>query len=255
MSDAGAPAARVHVFPSPDELALGAAERVTAIVEAAIEERGRCSIALAGGSTPRPLYRLLASRRFSDRIRWQELHVFWGDERCVPPEDPASNYGMAQEALLHEVPVAAAHVHRIHGEQPPEAAADAYEIDLREHFEAPAGANRMAQFDLVLLGLGSNGHTASLFPGQRAVHERERWVLAERIAELAAWRITLTPPVINAAREVLFLVSGSAKAEVVRRVLEEQPQPDRLPAQAIQPSGGAVWFLDAAAASQLGRRA
>jgi len=164
----------------------------------------------------------------------------------VPPDHPDSNYRMTREALLDRVQVPASNVHRIHGEDPPAAAAAAYEEDLRRVFSTPG-----ACFDLVLLGMGDNGHTASLFPGLAAVQERERWVVAEYVAEVSMWRVTLTPPVINAAGDVVFLVSGAGKASMLHRVLEGASEPVALPAQAIVPRGGATWLVDRAAAREL----
>jgi 6-phosphogluconolactonase len=240
----------VVVLPSVAALMEAAAERLVTRAAEAIGTSGRFTVALAGGSTPKGLYQLLATPRYAPRIDWARVHVFWGDERCVPPDDPASNYRMARETLLDHVPVPPSNVHRIHGEDPPTAAAAAHEQELRRVFstrEGPPGAS----FDLVLLGMGDNGHTASLFPGLTAVHERARWVVAEHVAEVSMWRVTLTPPVINAASDVVFLVSGPGKAAMLQRVLEGPRQPDVLPAQAIIPRGGATWFVDAVAAADL----
>ena len=244
----------VVVLPSVAALMEAAAERLVSRAAAAIGASGRFTVALSGGSTPKALYELLATPRYAPRIDWSRVHVFWGDERCVPPDDPASNYRMTREALLDRVPVLPPNVHRIRGEDPPTAAAAAYEEDLRRVMSTPAGPPREvagACIDLVLLGMGDNGHTASLFPGLTAVQERERWVVAEYVAEVAMWRVTLTPPVINAAADVVFLVSGAGKAAMLQRVLEGPRQPVALPAQAIVPSRGATWLVDVAAAADL----
>ncbi len=181
-------------------------------------------------------------------VMWSRVQVLWGDERCVPPHHAESNYRMARETLLDRVPVPAANVHRIHGEDDPASAAKAYEATLRALLRRPAAA----RIDLILLGLGEDGHTASLFPGSAAVHEQTRWVMAAHAAAGSMWRITLTPAVINAAAEVLFLVSGAAKAGILRRVLEGPRRPQSLPAQAIAPTNGRVrWCVDAAAAAEL----
>jgi 6-phosphogluconolactonase len=246
----------VEVLPGADALMETAAERLVGRASAAIRASGRFVLALAGGSTPRGLYQLLASPRHAQRIEWAHVHVFWGDERCVPPDDPASNYRMAREALLDRVPVPPSNVHRIHAEDRPAAAAAAYEEDLRRVFSTPDGPPREAPgacFDLILLGMGDNGHTASLFPGLTAVRESRRWVLAEYVSEVSMWRVTLTPPVINAAADVLFVVSGSAKAPMLHQVLEGPRRPDALPAQAIVPRAGATWLVDAAAGADLRR--
>ena len=247
---------RTHTVVLPDAAALmdAAAEHLVTRAATAIRSSGRFVVALTGGATPKPLYESLASPRYADRIDWSRVHVFWGDERCVPPTDHASNYRMTRETLLDHVPVSAAAVHRIHGEDPPTVAAAAYEADLRRLFSTPEGPPRPtpdACFDLVLLGMGDNGHTASLFPGLTAVHERRRWVVAEYVAEVSMWRVTLTPPVINAAADVVFLVSGSGKAAMLHRVLEGPRRPDALPVQAIVPNGGCTWLVDAAAATEL----
>jgi 6-phosphogluconolactonase len=244
----------VVVLPGAESLMQAAAERLVARAAASIGTSGRFTLALAGGSTPKALYELLLTPSHAHRIDWPRVHVFWGDERCVPPDHPASNYRMAREALLDHVPIPASNVHRIHGEDPPAAAAAAYEGDLRRVFSTPAGPPRDApgaRFDLVLLGMGDNGHTASLFPGLTGVRETERWVVAEYVSEVSMWRVTLTPPVINAAADVVFLVSGSGKAPMLHRVLEGPREPDVLPAQAIAPRAGATWLVDVAAAADL----
>lgn len=188
------------------------------------------------------------------------MHVCWGDERCVPPEDPASNYRMAREALLDHVPIPATNVHRIRGEGDPPTVAAAYEQELRTLFATPEGPPPRrpgARFDLVLLGMGNDGHTASLFPGTPAVHETGAaapWVLAQHVASVSAWRVTLTPALINAAADVLFLVSGAEKAPVLRAVLTGPYQPDLLPAQVIALDAGRLrWLVDAAAGAELQR--
>ena len=245
----------VEIHPTSAELTVAAAERFVAAADAAIAVTETFSVALSGGTTPQALFAALASAEYSSRVRWPSVHVFWGDERCVPPDDEASNYRMAREMLLDHVPVRAANVHRIRGEDDPEAAAERYERDLRTAFETPTGPPRSApglRFDLVLLGLGTNGHTASLFPHLQAVRERTKWVMAERIGVQAQWRITLTPPILNQAAEILFLVSGREKAAALRRVLCDARDTDELPAQSIAPEAGRVrWLVDVAAAADL----
>ena len=221
----------------------------------AVGETGRFVVALAGGSTPKRLYELLSTPEYARRVDWAHTHVFFGDERCVPPDDPQSNYGMARLALLDRVPLPAANVHRMRGEDDPAQAAAAYERELRAAFatpDGPPGVRSDGRFNLVLLGMGDNGHTASLFPGLTAVRERERWVMAEHVAEVGSWRITLTPPVLNAAAQVVFLVLGAGKAPMLKRVLQGPARPDELPAQAIAPRDGTLtWLVDAAAAREL----
>jgi len=178
---------------------------------------------------------------------WSRVQVLWGDERCVPPDHVESNYRMARETLLERVPVPAANVHRIHGEDDPATAAEVYEATVRALLRTPG-----ARIDLVLLGLGDDGHTASLFPGSAAVQEQTRWVMAAHAPAASMWRVTLTPAVINAAAEVLFLVSGGRKAGILRRVLEGPRRLQELPAQAIAPSNGRLrWCVDTAAAAEL----
>jgi 6-phosphogluconolactonase len=228
------------VYPEAASLARAAAERFVSLAREAIQARGRFIVALSGGSTPRPLYALLATKGFAARIDWPRVEVFWGDERAVPPDHPASNYRMACEALLDQVPLLSANVHRIRGELPPHQAAAAYQMEL----EAVLGND--GRFDLILLGLGADGHTASLFPGTPALEERDRPVVAVYVEQLQAWRITLTLPVINAARQVLFLVSGAEKAAALARVRAGEP----LPAALVQPSRGRLaWLVDFEASS------
>src|SRR5882672_6657284 len=236
------------VLPNAAALADAAAGHFVAASGDAITARGQFVVALSGGSTPRDTYRRLGTEALVARVMWSRVQVLWGDERCVPPDHIESNYRMARETLLDRVPVPAANVHRVHGEDDPAKAAEAYETTLRGLLRTPAGS----RIDLVLLGLGEDGHTASLFPGGAAVHERTRWVMAARASAASLWRITLTPAVINAAAEVLFLVSGGAKARILRRVLEGPRRPEELPAQAIAPANGRVrWCVDAAAAADL----
>ncbi len=243
----------IEVSPNPQMLIQTAAERVTRLIDRAMTERGKVSIALSGGSTPRPIYTLLATEYYSRRIDWSRVHVFWGDERCVPPDNPQSNYRMAGEALLDAVPIPSTNVHRIHGEEAPEKAAGAYEKELRAFFgENETNGSPRLGFDLILLGMGDNGHTASLFPGHSAVTEKRRWVMEEYIGVVAMWRITLTPVMINAAKNVIFIVSGAEKAECLQSVIEGPFQPEVLPAQIVRPLQGRVlWLLDKAAAGRL----
>ena len=249
------PRGDVDVFPTAAALATAAAERFVSAAAAAMEATGTFSVALSGGATPNALFALLALPAYAGRVEWPRVHFFWGDERCVPPDDEASNYRTAREALLDRVPVPAANVHRIRGEDAPASAAAQYERELRAAFDTPAGPPRTARasrFDLVFLGLGTNGHTASLFPHLHAVHEQTRWVMAEHVELLQMWRITLTPAILNAASEIFFLVSGHEKAPVLRRVLHGPRDADELPAQAIAPVAGRLrWLVDAAAASDL----
>ena len=237
----------IRVLPDPAALAEAAARQIVEAAQEAMDARGLFSLALSGGSTPRDLHLKLANPPFRDEIRWERVHVFFGDERCVPPDDPQSNYRMAEETLLSRVPIPREQVHRMRGELPPEEAAQAYEQELRDFFKSDP-----PRLDVILLGMGDNGHTASLFPGLTAVHEQQRWVIAEYVAEVGMWRITLTPVVINLARRVIFLVAGAAKASMLKRVLQGPFIPDALPAQIVRPSPGeAEWLVDSAAAAEL----
>jgi 6-phosphogluconolactonase len=240
----------VRVVPDRAALAEAAAAEFTAAATAALGARDRFTVALAGGSTPLDLYRRLASREYAARVPWPGVHFFWGDERHVPPDHPDSNVGAARAALLDHVPVPPSNIHRVPAElADAEAAARAYEDELSRWF-APAGG-APPRFDLVLLGLGADGHTASLFPGSAALAERRRWVVAPWIEKLAAHRITVTLPVLNAAARVLFLVSGKDKAPALRQVLAGPRRPEELPAQAVEPRDGEViWLVDGEAAAE-----
>jgi 6-phosphogluconolactonase len=235
-----------------------AAESFVTAATAAVHASGRFLVALSGGATPLPLYALLASDDLRSAVEWPCVHVFWVDERCVPSDHAASNYRAVRETLLDHVEVSAHNVHRIRGEDEPIAAAAAYERELRSAFSTANGPPRRsagARFDLVLLGMGDDGHTASLFPNSPALRERELWVMAQQLTGAPGWRVTLTPPVIDAASEVVFVVSGTSKAETLRRVLEGPQRPDELPAQAVAPKEGQLlWLVDADAAQRLTER-
>jgi 6-phosphogluconolactonase len=239
----------VVVLPDTQPLARAAARRFANLAGRAVKTRGRFSSALSGGSTPGTLYRWLAEDACRDHISWDKVHLFWGDERCVPPDDPGSNYRLAHETLIARVPIPDSNVHRIPAELEPEAAARAYAEVLRGFFGGP-----WPHFDLVLLGLGSDGHVASLFPGSPALHETARPVVAvtAQYEDRPARRVTLTLPAINAARHVLFLVSGETKAGILQAVLEGPA--GQFPAQQVHPTAGRLtWLLDAGAASRLAR--
>lgn len=242
----------IEIFPNHASLALRAAEQFAALAEYAIRKRGRFVVALSGGSTPKPMNALLATPRFVELIEWEKVFIFWSDERCVAPEDPESNYGSARESLLVNVPIPVSNIQRIHGELSPEHAAQKYEDKLREFFVGQP----TPRFDLILLGLGDDGHTASLFPGTPAIRENSRWAMAVSHQEPPlplVDRVTLTPAIINAAANITFLVTGQAKAERLRQVLRDPYNPDRLPAQVIRPRNGKLfWFLDDAVAGKIG---
>ena len=212
-----------------------------------------CSVALAGGSTPRGLYQLLTQPPYESQIAWKRIRIFFGDERQVPPKHQESNFRMAQEAILSQVPIPPDQVFRIEGERSPEEAAIRYEGLLREQFGASIG--HVPRFDLILLGMGGDGHTASLFPGTSAVRESQKLVAAPWVEKLQTHRVTLTPPVLNAAKHVMFLVSGQDKAKALQSVLEGKDNPAQYPAQIVQPTEGQVlWLVDADAASHLSER-
>jgi len=243
---------KVEIFSSPNELIAAAATLFTARAAEAVSTRGRFAATLSGGKTPVALYALLAKAPFVSQIPWARVHLFWGDERCVPPDHGDSNYRMAREHLLDHVPIPPANVHRMPGEMDPVEAAARYEGELR-HFFAPHGEG-LPVFDFILLGLGEDGHTASLFPGTRAIRESARWVVGHHVDAQKGWRITLTPPVINAARAVVFIAAGAGKAVVLKEILEGPLRPDTLPAQIVRPAGGTLlWMLDREAAAQLKR--
>ncbi len=242
----------VVVVDSPEAVARAAAGRAVACARAAVAARGRFSVALSGGSTPRALFRLLAEAPLRSEIAWARLDVFWGDERCVPPTHPDSNYRMAKEALLDHVPIPPDRIHRIAADTDDHAAAAmTYEAELARVLGGTPGGTPPV-FDLLLLGMGADGHTASLFPGTPALAEHRRWVVANRVEKLGADRITLTWPILNRAADVLFLVAGADKAAALREVLEGPRDVARLPSQGIRPEAGRlVWLLDRAAAAQL----
>jgi 6-phosphogluconolactonase len=236
----------VEVLPDARSLAERAAEEFVRQANQALRTGSRFTVALAGGSTPQRMYTLLAGAR----VDWRGVHFFWGDERCVPPGNADSNYHMADEALLNHIPIPTGNVHRIPGELPAKEAAQDYEDQLRRFF---GGAT--PRFNLVLLGLGEDGHTASLFPGAPAVQEKTHWVASVSHSvppPPLVDRVTLTLPVLNAADQVLFLVSGADKSERLAQVLQGPTQPDLLPAQAVKPVKGSLrWLVDRAAASKL----
>ena len=223
----------IEIFANAQELARGAAEYLVARSGEAVAQKGLFTVALSGGSTPKILYELLVGRQ----VPWSKTHFFWSDERHVPPDHPDSNYRMAYEAMLSRVPVPESNVHRVHGENPDAAeAANEYEQTL-------------LPLDLILLGLGTDGHTASIFPGSDVLHETKRLVAATWVEKLNTYRITMTLPLLNAGASVLFLVSGAEKAQIVKEVLEG---PKQYPAQLVQPTHGQLlWMLDEDAAAKL----
>jgi 6-phosphogluconolactonase len=236
----------VQVFELVDSLQEAAARHATEVLRATTSGQD-IRIALSGGSTPRGFHALLAE---SDGIDWTKVHVYWGDERTVPPDHPESNYRMARETLLEHVAIPPEQVHRMRGELDPATAADEYERILAESFGVDPP--ELPRFDLNVLGVGPDGHTASLFPGTAALDERERWVVANHVPQQDSWRITLTYPVLNAARLTLVLANGDNKAEAIRRIFDPSEQ-NKPPAASVRPEGQIIWLLDEAAASKLRR--
>ncbi|HKO60611.1 MAG TPA: 6-phosphogluconolactonase [Pyrinomonadaceae bacterium] len=234
-----------QVFASAEEIADAAAQQ---FVELANERQGRFAVALAGGTTPRRTYELLAGKKFRDHVEWSKVHLFFGDERCVRQDHPDSNYRMAHEALISQVDIPHSNVHPINGHGDPATNAAHYEAELREYFRN----STKPAFDLVLLGLGEDGHTASLFPQTEALGVTERWVIENWVEKLQSYRITLTVPAINSGAHVTFLVAGANKAPAVSGVLNGRVQTENLPAQLIKPEAGTLtWLLDSRAASLL----
>ena len=241
---------QIRVSTTPQELFAAAADEVIRAANDAVARDGRFTIALSGGSTPKALFNLLATNA-KTTLPWDKMFFFWGDERHVGPTDPDSNYRMADEAMLSKVPVPAANVFRFAAENPDAAeVASSYEKTLQKFFHLPAGG--FPSFDLILLGMGPDGHTASLFPGSSGLQEKSRLVIANWVEKLKTHRLSFTLPVLNAARCVAFLVSGTDKATMVKTVLEENVPPEQYPAKLVHPTNGKlIWFLDRAAASAL----
>ena len=240
----------IRVLTTPQELFEAAADEVVHAAQEAVEQRGRFTIALPGGSTPKSLFNLLATNARTV-LPWDRTFFFWGDERHVPPTDPDSNYRMAEETMLSKIPVVAGNVFRIPAENPDAAAAaEAYEQTVRKFFQLEPG--QVPVFDLILLGMGPDGHTASLFPSSPGLQEKTRLVIANWVDKLKTSRLTLTLPVLNAARCVTFLVSGTDKAAMLKTVLEEDAPAEQYPSKLIRPNNGKlIWLVDRAAASAL----
>jgi 6-phosphogluconolactonase len=243
----------IRPLTTPQELFAAAAEEVVRAANDAVAERGRFTIALSGGSTPRNLFNLLATNA-RNVLPWDHMFFFFGDERHVPPTDPESNYRMADESLLSKVPVPAGNVFRIAAENPDAAAAaEAYEKTLQKFFALQPG--QFPVFDLILLGMGPDGHTASLFPNTAGLQEKSRLVIANWVEKFKTSRISLTLPVLNAARCVTFLVSGTDKAQALRAVLEGDAPGEQYPSKLVRPTDGKlIWLIDRAAASELSTR-
>ncbi len=244
----------VRVLPDGAAIARRAAQKFVEAGAAAVNEKGSFSVVLAGGSTPKTLYGLLVNDpALRAKVPWDKMQVFFGDERHVGPDHPDSNFRMANEAMISKSPLKPEQVTRIKGEYPDaDQAAREYELAIRSYFKLADG--EFPRFDLVLLGMGSEGHTASLFPGTRALHEKRRIAVSNWVGKLLAERVTLTPPAINNAAHVIFMVTGADKAPALTAVLERVYEPDQLPAQLIQPANGTLlWLVDTAAGGLLTR--
>jgi 6-phosphogluconolactonase len=237
----------IKVYPDLESLSQAASALLIEQASRAVAARGRFCVALSGGSTPRRTYELLAGAPFRDQAPWHRMHIFWGDERCVPLDDPRSNARMAKEAWLDHVPIPESQIHPMRCAEAPAESARQYEAYLRRFF-----GGRPSSLDLVLLGLGDNGHTASLFPGTPVLKETERWVSEVYVAEQDLYRVTLTAPFINQTARVVFLVAGEAKANILWEILQGPRDLERLPAQLIQPDPGEIlWLTDLKAAARV----
>ncbi len=240
---------QIAIFDDKHTLSQHAAEYIMQVAKESINLNGRFTIALTGGTTPGEAYSLLGSEPIKSQIDWQLVHIFWGDERCVPLNDPESNFYLAQEVLFTKIAIPTSHIHPVPADQSErDAASEAYAIEMQRTF----GTNGIPSFDLIHLGMGPEGHTASLFPHQASLHEKHRLVMPVSVPKPPPDRLTFTPPLLNAARNVLFLVTGGDKADALHAVLEGEYQPDEYPAQIVQPPNGeVVWMVDRAAARNL----
>lgn len=237
------------MFSDTKLLTKAALEAFIHLAAESIEEQGLFTVALSGGSTPEPLYAALGSAENIARVDWKRVHLFWGDERHVPHDHPDSNFGIVQRVLLRKIPIPESNVHRVPAELNIHEAAAKYEAELREFFVGP-----WPRFNLVLLGMGEDGHTASLFPYSVGLHEEQRWFIANFAPKQETWRLTLTKNAINAARHILVLVSGEPKAEMLAEVFNGPYEPESKPIQYISPADGDMhWFLDAEASNKLKR--
>ena len=243
----------IQIVENGEAVSRAAAEMLVSLALEKLTSKESIAVALSGGSTPKNMFAILANdAALRDRMPWNRVHFFWGDERHVAPDHSDSNFRMTNETMLSRVPVPPENIHRIRAENPDsEKAAEDYEQELRGFFKLEP--EQLPAFDCVFLGMGPDGHTASLFPGTKALHERKRLVVSNWVAKFQSFRITLTAPVLNNADTVIFLVSGAEKAEPLRVVLEGQKQTDLFPSQLIEPTHGKLlWLVDQAAAGRLG---
>jgi 6-phosphogluconolactonase len=243
----------IHIFPDSAAIAKRASEIFVETAKSAVADHGVFNVALAGGSTPKALNILLAAEPLRSSVAWDQLRIFFGDERHAAPTDPDSNFRMATETMLSKAPIKPSQVHRIMGEYPDtEKAAQEYEALLRAQFNLTAG--QLPRFDLMFLGMGSEGHTLSLFPGTKALHDNGRMVMRNWVGKLYTERVTCTAPVANNSALVIFMVGGADKAPALKAVLEGPHEPEQLPSQLINPRNGKLlWLLDTAAASMLSK--
>ncbi len=241
----------ISIYPDTETLSQQAAQYIVRVAQESISAHRRFTLALSGGSTPKKLYGMLAEEPYRSQIDWTLVDIFWSDERCVPPDDMESNYHMAQQVLLSKVPIPANQIHRMPADQTDRHAASyAYTLEMQQAF----GSDGVPNFDLIQLGMGPEGHTASLFPHQASLHEQQRLVMPVVVSKPPPPRLTFTPRLLNAASHVLFLVTGAEKQDAVQAVLEGEYQPDEYPAQIVKPSRGEVtWMLDTAATGKLQR--
>lgn len=244
---------QLHIFPNIDQLSVSVADWMVEYINETLQKQNRFTLVLSGGSTPKKLNAVLASDAYKNKIEWSKVHIFFGDERFVPLSDERSNAKLAYDTLLNHVPVAAENIHVMQTENiTPEDSAKNYEAILKEYFQHPISNIQHPTFDLVLLGMGDDGHTLSLFPGKTAViHETAKWCTSLWLEQQQMYRVTLTHPIVNQSAAVVFLAAGAGKAGVLKAVLQGAFNPELYPSQIIQPKGALHWFVDAAAAGAL----
>ena len=237
----------LKVFPDKNTLIQESAAYIAGIIQQSLKEQNRCTFVLAGGSTPKSLYETFASEKYKEAIEWNKVHLFWGDERCVPPDHHDSNYRMTKEALIDHINIPQENVHRIPAENEPDDAARDYEKTIKKFF---GNTSQLPVFDIILLGIGEDGHTASLFPGTQALEEKKRCVTGVYVPELDTYRITFTFPVINNGKNVIFLVSGSSKSTIMKKIYERTDT--TFPSARVSPANGSlVYLLDKAAGANV----
>jgi 6-phosphogluconolactonase len=238
----------LHIYKNDAEFVKDATEWIVSVIEETLKKQDRFTWVLSGGNTPKPIYELLSESPYREQVDWNKLHIFWGDERAVPFTDSRNNAKMAYESLLNKVPVPPDHIYVMRTDISPEASASEYEKILREYFPAQASQT----FDLVLLGMGEDGHTLSLFPGTEIVHEEKAWTKAFFLKAQDMYRITLTKTIVNLAARIAFLTTGENKADALHEVIEGKYNPDLYPSQVIKPQHGELhWFVDSDAALEL----